>query len=76
MKKCRECDECKRVYRQSRCIFWRDKLYYCCVKEELVQRNSFCGNWRKKETCYDFSLQRFDEVEKDIEFLLEYFKDK
>ncbi len=75
-KTCSTCNACKQIYRRLCLGFFSNKWYYCAVRCEMTKRENSCENWRKKQAVYDLSAQRFDEAERDIKALMEYFKDK
>ena len=74
--KCNSCRYAKRVYRRFGCLFWRDlRRDYCIVLDRPINDECGCAKRQRKTIEYDLSAQRFDEVENDIKFLLEWFKD-
>lgn len=75
-KTCKTCNACKQIYRRWCVRFWSDKRYYCAVRGEITERGNSCVDWRKKHTEYDLSARRFDEVERDIKELMDFFKDR
>ncbi len=75
-KTCKTCNACKQIYRRWCVRFWSDKRYYCAVRREMTKRENSCEDWREKQIAYDLSAQRFDEAERNIKVLMEYFKDK
>lgn len=76
--RCKDCDACKNIYDKGQFMFWiRCNHYYCVVFEKLIEDvNGFCENWQKKKPSYGLSVQRFDDVIKDIEWLINYIGDE
>lgn len=72
---CEFCDACKRLYTIGRYRYWRERYYYCMVNDTITNKKGSCEMWKRKKTEYDLSEQRFDEVEKDVRLLIQYFKD-
>lgn len=63
---CKFCGNCKTVYRRGRYKYFKERTYYCTLREEIINRENSCGKWCKRKVEYDLSPQRFDEVQKDI----------
>lgn len=74
-KRCRTCRACKRLWRWFSYRLDKGKRFYCEVHEKIIDLGSGCDDWCKKTRSFDFSPQRFDEVENDIKLLKEYLKD-
>lgn len=50
--------------------FWRNKKYYCAQHNKPITVNDGCDEWKIRKNEYDLSLQRFDSVQDDINWLL------
>ena len=70
-KKCETCNACKQLYRNYCYKFWGYGKYYCTFRGVLTERENSCEQWQLKKTEEDLSAERFNEVQKDIEFLIE-----
>ena len=76
---CKNCWFCKTVYRRNGYRLQYSAIYphyYCIEKDTVIDRKNVCGKWQRKKEEYDISPQRFEEVEQDIKFLIELFKNK
>ena len=67
---CATCQSCRQVY-AGFCKLWAQRKYYCTQREEMIDQADSCEHWQRKRPQYALSLQRFDEVERDLLFLLE-----
>lgn len=75
--RCARCDACKRVYFKGYYRYWTfRKIYYCATLNKIIDVNDGCEQWCKKEACYDFSAQRFDDVIKDVKKISQYIDEK
>ena len=72
MGKCKDCGNCKRLYRRVMLMYFGDRRYYCTEKEETTDRESSCDKWTKKRRETDLSKKRFDGVENDISYIAEF----
>lgn len=64
-----KCDGCKfhkHIYRQCRYRYFRDSLFYCEKKEELLEEFCGCENRQTERNEYDFSEKRFEQVTNDV----------
>ncbi len=75
-KKCKTCNNCKRVYDKGLYRYFRWNWHYCTKREEVTELKNGCEEWEKRKTEYDLSPQRFDEVENDIKIITALLKDK
>ena len=73
-KKCKACAACSRLYRRLAYGFFPDRLLYCTVREEIVEEEHSCDDWRAKTATVDFSRSRFNEVVADINVLKDILK--
>ena len=75
-KKCKTCDAYCAIYGKFAFGYCKTvNLRYCAAKEEMVDDNHVCDNWRKKRRAeVDLSKERFDEVERDILFIKDNVK--
>lgn len=73
-RKCKNCIYCKQIYRKS-LRFWRYKFHFCILRKNFTDLESACGDWRKYKSVFDFSSQRFDEIEADLNFLCQTLVD-
>lgn len=73
---CRGCGACRRIYYKGYFGFcaYRD-MYYCAEHNKVINLDCGCERKRTKKPSYDFSAERFDDVIKDIEFLMDYYGD-
>lgn len=74
MNNCGNCNNCKKIYGKYAYKYHREKTNYCTIKEEITQADSVCDSWCKKQTEYDLSPQRFDEVKNDLKAILKLTK--
>ena len=75
MKKCKDCRECRVLYRKGIFAFWQCNSYYCTLNNTPTLPDGVCSCWNKVEPHYDVSVQRIDEVIEDINFIKENVKD-
>lgn len=75
MKICGNCNFLNQVYRRFLLSFGKFKEHYYCSKcNQMTSKECSCENWQPKVRAFDFSKQRFDEVEEDIMFLSDHLK--
>lgn len=75
MSKCRDCHYCKITYR-DRIVPFQCTFYYCLIHEKMVKLSNGCEQFKTKKVEYDLSDERFEEIKSQLEFLLEYYKEK
>lgn len=73
-KNCKNCGRCKYLYIESNDHFYRRNILYCTARGEIIVKAEVCGDWIVKKGEYDLTEKRFDIVEEDIKFILEYLK--
>lgn len=69
-KTCKHCNVYKRIYRENWCRFWRSGEYCCTVRQEIVSGEGVCELWQAKRREYDFSKERFEQIEADLKALI------
>lgn len=69
--KCRNCNACKQLYEKGFYLYWSHNRFYCTTLNKLIDVNNVCENWQKKKQNYDLSSERFDNVIKDVEWLID-----
>lgn len=65
--KCINCDYCKQIHRKAGYSYGKDNWYYCILLEKLTEKSEICDYYKKRQKVYDFSKERFDQVEDDLE---------
>lgn len=72
-KKCKNCNNCKRLYSKLSIRFFRSHHLYCIIQGKITKAENECKDWQKNEREYDISCERFKKAEEDVKFLLKYF---
>ncbi|MCI9406932.1 MAG: hypothetical protein HFK06_01085 [Clostridia bacterium] len=74
IKNCSNCNYCKCLYEVFFYVY-RNKRRYCEVNERLTDKENVCEKWESKKggKVYDFSAARFDEVERDLKYITDYY---
>lgn len=72
---CINCNLCKGMYQNSQVFFFKRETYLCLLGNKIVDKSDSCDNWQKREYNYDVSVERIDEVIKDVEWLLDNMPD-
>ena len=74
MKTCKNCNNCKQIYRKYFYRFWKEHSYFCCINSKIVKEQIPCVYWEKKLKEFDLSSQRFDLIKNDLEKISDYVK--
>ncbi len=69
---CKTCNYGQTVYRKY-ILYGRERLRYCTLCGRMTENDENCDGWTKRVRGYDLSLQRFDNAEGDIKYLMQYF---
>lgn len=75
MKACKNCNNCKPVYRKSDCKYWKCRLHYCILHEKITYQTCICDGWEKKIYKTELTADRFDEALCDIKAIMEFLKE-
>ena len=67
---CKNCKYCKQLCLKGAFSFWECNKWYCAHFNKIINAESVCDNWQKEKRHYDLSAERFDNVIKDIEWLI------
>lgn len=66
-KTCQSCAAFRQINQKSVCRYWKCKLFYCGLRERLLDEAQGCADWKPAKKCeYDLSSQRLQQVEEDI----------
>ncbi len=74
--KCAECKFYKRIYRQFRYRYFREPMFYCTAKEEILEEFCGCKNRQTERKRCDLSAARIKKVENDVLRIGEILKDR
>ena len=74
VKSCKNCNECKILYRQPRYGFWRSGGHYCTAFSRPTNIKNYCNGWSKKARPDYYLKEKYEQALRDIAWLLNHFK--
>lgn len=73
-KKCSTCNSCKRVYERTAYGFMKSNYLYCIYHNKIIDLKYTCNYWSKKEIQYEITVERIDDVEEDVMWLIKHLR--
>ena len=76
-KTCKNCNSCKQLYEKPWYNLWYTNGFTCVLRGEITEPANTCEHFTPKaQKPYDLSPERFEQAERDIEYLMEKLKYK